>query len=217
MNFSPRSRRRPSRSSRTSKASSRATNLSPELLWHHNGQGHRVTLWPEVAFEKELSPGLWRPYTPDVRSDSFCTGAVSLTKRHWQAYLEFCPVEWSQLIQRFSFHRLHALAALAYCPALTEDILEHPVLALVAAAHSDLRSVLPEWGELNAVRERSTIFEVLGWLGLPPTRACIDHLDQLDPDLPVRDLRRVRDVLWQHHEASARPLAPASHGHALAA
>lgn len=189
----------------------------PELLWYHHGVGHRVTMWPEVAFEKEIAPGLWRPYTPDPRSDSFCNGAVSLTKRQWNAYLEFCPSEWGQLVERFSFHRLHALAALAYTPALTEDFLENPVIALLVAAHADLRESLPEWAELNAVRERGTMFAVLEWLGFPSTRACLDHLDRLDPDLPVRDLTRVRAILWQHHEAAARPVAPASQGHALAA
>ncbi len=190
---------------------------SPELTWHHLGQGHRVTLWPEVAFEKEISPGLWRPYTPDARTDSFCAGAVTLTARHWKAYLEFCPAEWRTLIERFAFHRLHALTALAYCPALLADFAEYPVLALLAAAHSDLRSALPEWNELNVVRERGTVFSVLEWLGLPNTKACLDHLDGLDPDLPVRDLGRVREILWQQHEAAARPVAPASHRHALAA
>ncbi len=170
-----------------------------------------------MAFEKELAPDLWRPYTPDPRSDAFCAGAVTLSKRQWKGYLDFCPTEWAQVIERFSFHRLHALTALAYTPALTEDFLEHPVLALLVAAHSDLRDALPEWAELNAVRERGTVFAVLEWLGFPSTRACLNHLDDLDPDLPMRDLARVRDILWQHHEAGSRPLAPASHGHALAA
>ncbi len=214
--------RRSSLSSRKSRSvSARKTvtpaHNSPALVWHHNGQGYRVTLWPEVAFEKEIAPELWRPYAPDARSDSFCAGAVTLTKRQWAAYLEYCPGEWSQLIGRFSFHRLHALTALAYTPALTEDFLDHPVLALLVAAHSDLRDALPEWAELNAVRERGTVHAVLEWLGFPATRACLAHLDRLDPDLPVRDLGRVRDILWQHHEAGSRPLAPASHGHALAA
>ena len=219
MNFT--SRRRSS-SPRTSTSSRRrqpsaVVHASPELTWFYHGVRYRVTLWPEVAFEKEVAPGLWRPYTPDARSDSFCTGAVTLTKRQWSAYLEYCPSEWAQVVERFSFHRLHALTALAYTPALTEDFLDHPVVALLVAAHSDLRDALPEWAELNVVRERGTLFSVLEWLGFPSTRACLAHLDSLDPDLPVRDLGRVRDILWQHHEAGSRPVAPASHGHALAA
>ena len=215
------SRRSSSSSSRSSSGSRRPAppppRSSPDLAWYHHGKGYRVTLWPEVEFQQEIAPGLWRPYTPDPRSDSFCAGAVSLTKRQWAAYLEFCPQEWSHVVERFSFHRLHALTALAYTPALAEDFLEHPVLALLVAAHSGLRDALPEWGQLNAVRERGTIFGVMEWLGFPSTRACLSHLDRLDPDLPVRDLSRVRDILWQHHDAGTRPVAPASHGHALAA
>ncbi|MCC5024151.1 MAG: hypothetical protein J6386_15785 [Candidatus Synoicihabitans palmerolidicus] len=210
-------RRSSSYSSSSSRNTARLAKLSLQLVWHDAGKGYRVTLWPEVAFEKEIAPDLWRSYTPDPRSDSFCTGAVTLTKRQWSAYLDFFPQEWSQWIERFSFHRLHALAALAYCLSMIEDFGEYPVLALLVAAHSDLRSALPEWQELNAVRERGTVFSVLEWLGFPHTRACLNHLDGLDPDLPVRDLTRVREIVWRHHEATARPVAPASHRHALAA
>lgn len=214
-----RSSARPPRPAASVRGSQRAVNLSPELVWHHLGKGYRVTLWPEVAFEREVAPDLWRPFTPDPRSDAFCTGAVMVTKRQWAAYLDFCPPAWRTVVERFSFHRLYALTALAYAPAMlkAQDFVEYPVLALLVAAHPALRDTLPEWGELNAVRDRGTVFEILAWLGFPSTRACLDHLAALDPDLPVRDLERVREILWSHHEAMARPVAPASHGHALAA
>ena len=176
--------------------STRSVNLSPDLIWHHLGQAYRVTIWPEVAFEKEISQGLWRPFTPDPRGDVFCAGAVP--------YLEFCPPSWQRLIERFSFHRLHALTALALGPALQEDFEDWPVLALLVGAHSDLRGCAPEWGELNAVRERGNIFSVLEWLGMPSTSAALEQLDALDLDLPVRDLRRVREILWQRHDVQLR-------------
>lgn len=196
----------------------RTTSLSPDLVWHHLGQTHRVTIWPEVAFEKEISPGLWRPYTPDPCGDAFTSGAVMLDKRRWKLFLEFFPTTWTRFIERFSFHRLHALAALAYAPALHEAFEETPLLALLVATHAKLRGVAgTQWGELNAVCERGSVFGVLEWLGLPSTRACLDQLVLIDPDIPVRDLGRVREMLWQQHDAAARSRVESHHGIALAA
>ncbi len=195
MNSTTASRRRPAR---------RPVALSPDLLWHHLGRGYRITIWPEVAFEKEMAPGLWRPFTPDPRGDVFCTGAVMLNRRRWKPYLEFCPVSWQNLIEQFSFHRLHALTALAHCPALQEDMEERPILALLVAAHAELRGGAPEWGELNAVRERGTLYSVLEWLGLPSTDDALAQLEEVDPDIPMRELRCVRELLWQRHDAKLR-------------
>lgn len=186
------------------RSANRSVNLSPDLVWHHMGQAYRVTIWPEVAFEKEISQGLWRPFTPDPRGDVFCAGAVMLDARRWKPYLEFCPPSWQRLIERFSFHRLHALTALALGPALQEDFEEWPVLALLVGTHSELRGCAPEWCELNAVRERGNIFSVLEWLGMPSTSAALEQLGSLDLDLPVRDLRRVREILWQRHDNQLR-------------
>lgn len=201
------------------RSSSRTSvSLAPDLLWHHLGQGHRVTLWPEVAFEKEISPGLWRPYTPDPLSDVFSSGAVMLQRRRWVPYLEFCPEEWQQVIGRFAFHRLHALVALALVPSLVDDYQERPVLALLVAAHSELRGGgLPQWGELHAVAERGGVFAVLEWLGLPSTARCLEQLGEMEPDLPMRELGRVRDLLWQRHDAALRGTPEPKRRHALAA
>jgi hypothetical protein len=190
----------PTTTSRRS-ASRRSANLSPALLWHHLGKGYRISIWPEVAFEKEITPGLWRPFTPDPRGDVFSAGAVMLDRRRWKPYLEFCPASWRELIEKFSFHRLHALTALALCPALQEDFEDSPILALLAASHAELRGSPPEWGELNAVRERGNVYAVMEWLGLPSTREALEQLQQIDLDLPLRDLRRIREVLWQRHDA----------------
>jgi hypothetical protein len=196
----------------------RTTTLSPDLVWHHLGQAHRVTIWPEVAFEKEISVGLWRPYTPDPSSDAFISGAVMLDKRRWKLFLEFFPVAWTRFVERFSFHRLHALAALAYAPRLQEEFETTPVLALLVATHAKLRGVAgTQWGELNAVSERGSVFAVLEWLGLPSTRACLDQLVLIDPDVPVRDLGRVREMLWQQHDAAVRARVESHHGIPLAA
>lgn len=186
------------------RSTNRSVNLSPDLVWHHLGQAYRVTIWPEVAFEKEITQGLWRPFTPDPRGDVFCAGAVMLDARRWKLYLEFFPLSWQRLIERFSFHRLHALTALALGPALQEDFEEWPVLALLVGAHSELRGCAPEWCELNALRERGNIFSVLEWLGMPSTSAALEQLGSLDLDLPVRELRRVREVLWQRHDNQLR-------------
>lgn len=195
----------------------RSVSLSPDLIWHHLGRGYRISIWPEVAFEKEMAPGLWLPFSPDPRGDVFCAGAVMLNKRRWKPYLEFCPTAWQNLIGQFSFHRLHALTALAFCPALQEDMEERPILALLAAAHADLRGGAPEWGELNAVRERGTIYSVLEWLGLPSTDDALAQLEEVDLDIPVRDLRRVRELLWQRHDAKLRGVGAHSVSSALAA
>lgn len=193
MNSTTTSRRRSSRSTQIT--------AKPELLWYHLGRAYRVSLWPEIAFEKEMAPGLWLPYTPDPRGEVFSAGAVMIDRRRWQAYLELCPRDWQEFVGQFTHYRLQALTAMAYCPALHEDMEERPILALFAAAHAELRGTAPEWGELNAVREHGSIFDVLGWLGLPATRETLDQLDSLSLDLPLRDLRRVREVLWQQHEA----------------
>jgi hypothetical protein len=199
-------------------SSRRPTALAPHLVWHHLGQAHRVTIWPEVAFEKEISPSLWVPYTPDPSSDAFTSGAVMLDKRRWSIFLEYFPTNWTRFIGRFSFHRLHALAALAYAPALQEDFAETPLLALLVAIHADLRGLAgAQWGELNALCERGSVFGVLEWLGLPSTRACLDQLGLIDPDLPVRDLSRVREMLWQQHDAAVRARVESHRGVALAA
>ena len=208
MNSSTASRRRTAR---------RPVSLSPDLIWHHYGQAYRISIWPEVAFEKEISPGLWREFTPDPRGDVFCAGAVMIDRRRWKPYLEFCPKSWQRLIERFSFHRLHALTALALCPALQEDFEDWPVLALLAAAHPQLRGGSPEWGELNAVRENGTIYSVLEWLGMPSTNGALEQLAEIDLDLPVRDLRRVREILWQQHDAILKGRGQINIGHAMAA
>jgi len=199
-------------------SSRRPVALAPHLVWHHLGQAHRATIWPEVAFEKEISPSLWVPYTPDPSCDAFTSGAVMLEKRRWKPFLEFFPADWSRFIQRFSFHRLHALAALAYAPALQEAFEDTPLLALVVAIHADLRGVAgAQWGELNALCDRGSVFAVLEWLGLPSTRACLDQLGTIDPDLPVRDLNRVREMLWQRHDVAVRARVASHSSIALAA
>ena len=206
------------RSSTRRSSTRRPVALAPHLVWHHLGQAHRVTIWPEVAFEKEISMGLWRPYTPDPSSDAFISGAVMLEKRRWKPFLEFFPKAWGKFIGRFSFHRLHALAALAYAPALQEDFEETPLLALLVATHAEQRGLAgAHWGELNAVCERGAVFAVLEWLGLPSTRACLDQLGLIDPDLPVRDLSRVREMLWQRHDATVRARVESHSSIALAA
>jgi len=124
-----------------------------------------------------------------------------LDHRRWKPYLEFCPQSWQILIGRFSFHRLHALTALALCPALQVDFEEAPILALLAASHAELRGSTPEWGELNAVREHGNVYSVMEWLGLPSTNEALEQLNQIDLDIPLRDLRRVRELLWQRHDA----------------
>jgi len=208
-------------------SSSRPRRSSPvQLTWSHYGRLHRVTAWPEVQFEAEID-GRWETYTPDPSDAAFIAGSVMLDAPKWQRFLDFLPALELDFVRAFKFGRLAALAVITRCPALLPDLLETPALMPLIAAHTQLRGTGgPRWNELVAVHERSGLFGVLEWLGLPASKSTLSVLGRVvDPDLPRRLLQPIRAALWQpavvgHFER--RPSLDeqellATCGHALAA
>jgi hypothetical protein len=166
------------------------------LSWSHGGINYRVTPWPEVQFER-LYGEEWIPALPT--DDVFASAAQAGGTLAWQPYLEFVPGDVRELLARFSFTRMEALLVAARCPALLPTLQETPALTAFVASHMALRGAdTPRWDEINAVYERSDIFGVLEWLGLPASRQTLSILDNLaDPDVPKRFLEPLRAMLWE--------------------
>lgn len=165
------------------------------LLWSHAGVLYRVTPWPEVRFER-LYGSDWVETSPNP--DVMASSAQDCGPEEWQSYLEFVPTEQRTFLELFSFCRMEALQAIARCPALLAELTERPVLTAFIAAHRSLRGTpIPGWHEINAVYERSGVFGVLEWLGLPASRQTLSILHNIaEPDLPKRFLEPLRSLLW---------------------
>jgi hypothetical protein len=166
------------------------------LSWSHCGVSYRVTPWPEVQLER-LYGEEWVPAAP--ADDVLASAAQACGVLEWRPYLEFVPAEIREFIARFSFARMEALLVAARCPALLPTLEETPALTTFVAAHMTLRgSDTPRWDEINAVHERSDIFGVLEWLGLPASRQTLSILHNLaEPDVPKRFLAPLRTMLWE--------------------
>jgi len=171
------------------------TSLPLALTWSHYGELHRVTPWPEVRFER-LYGDDWIAVNPD---DSLLEAAsLACRNRDWRPYLDFVPTEVRTFLAGFSFMRMEALLVAARCPGLLHDLIQTPALTAFVAAHASLRGASPAWTELNAVHERSGVFGVLEWLGLPASRQTLRILTNLEsPDLPKRFLAPLRTQLWE--------------------
>jgi hypothetical protein len=179
------------------KPASRFTIASPvELAWSHYGVPHRVTTWPEVRFER-LSDSGWVEESPSA--EACASAAASLDSAAWWRYLDFVPAAVREFIEQFRFGRLEALQIAGRCPGLLDDLNETPALTAFVASHASLRGVtLPCWDELCAIHERSGIFGVLEWLGMPASRQTLAILRQIGvPDLPKRFLEPIRALLWE--------------------
>jgi len=175
---------------------------SPALTWSHLGQLHRVTVGPEANFEREVTPGRWEGFQPNPMGAEFVAAAVMIDARRWRSYLEYLPADEARWVNAFGSHRMLALAALRECPALKEDFMNLPVLALLVAAHPLLRdTTTPAWAELTTVFERNGLFGLLEWLGLPATGACLEFLAEAQRDTALCQLEPMRGRLWQLHEA----------------
>jgi hypothetical protein len=174
----------------------RAQKLPLALSWSHCGVSYRVTAWPEVAFER-LYGDEWIPVNPS--EDVLASAAQTCGPREWQPYLEFVPAEERALLERFGVTRMEALQVIARCPALVSVLADTPALAGYLAAHTGLRGMSdPGWREINAVYERSGVFGLLEWLGLPASRQTVAILHNVsDPDLPKRFLEPLRTLLWE--------------------
>jgi hypothetical protein len=166
------------------------------LAWSHGGSAHRVTPWPEVQLERRYGDE-WIAVTPTA--DLVASAARTLTEGDWQPYLEFVPAEMREFLTRFTHTRMEALLVAARCPALFMELTETPALAAFVFSHPELRGTAgPAWGEINAVHERSGIYGLLEWLGLPASRQTLAVLRNLsDPDVPKRFLGPLRAMLWE--------------------
>ncbi|HWL15523.1 MAG TPA: hypothetical protein VNR00_07955 [Opitutus sp.] len=166
------------------------------LSWSHCGALYRVTAWPEVRFEC-LYGDEWIPTSPT--EDALATAAQECGAAAWKPYLEFVPAEVRAFLELFKFTRMEALQVAARSPELLAALTETPVLTAFVASHASLRgSEGACWDEINAVHERSGIFGLLEWLGLPASRQTLSVLQNIvDPDLPKRLLEPVRSMLWE--------------------
>ena len=168
-----------------------------ELSWSHLGARWRATLWPEVRFERETTGGKWAPTAPS--EDVVASGAVALDDAGWRRYSEFMPGEERAFLGRFRFGRLGALQVILRCPALLAELAATPALTAFLANHATLRGAqASRWEEISAIYERSGVFGVLEWLGLPASRQTLGILRQItDPDIPRRLLEPLRVSLWE--------------------
>lgn len=166
------------------------------LAWSHTGISYRVTAWPEVRFERLFGDD-WVVVSPS--EETLGSAAQTCGEQAWAAYLEFVPAEERELLKRFSYARMEALQVVARCPALVSELTETPALISYLAAHGSLRGTNgPAWAEINAIHERSGIFGVLEWLGLPASRQTLTILHNLaQPDVAKRFLEPLRTMLWE--------------------
>lgn len=152
------------RSPRNSRVRVAATASRPDLTWIHDGARHRVSVWPDVRFERELGPDEWVELEPG--EGAFASAALGVTGRQWRRYSSSCR------------RRAGILGAIpvqpdggAACPhalsALLHELVQVPALTAFLTAHLGLRGGdAPAWGEISAVYERDGLFGVLQWLGL---------------------------------------------------
>lgn len=166
------------------------------LTWSHCGTAWRVTAWPEVHFECLYGVD-WIRTSPT--EDVLASAAQSCGMSEWMPYLEFVSSEAREFLSRFSFARMEALQVIARCPALLPTLMDTPALTAFVAAHVPLRGTTGAcWDEINAVIERSGVFGLLEWLGLPASRQTLAVLGNVvEPDLPKRLLEPMRSMLWE--------------------
>ncbi len=210
--------------SSVSRSAAPALAASPDLRWIHDGLRHRATVWPDVAFEQEVSPGCWERAEPSEAA--LASAALGVGAARWRRYLEYVPAAQGEFLQRFEFCRMPALAVIVHCPGLFETLVETPALTAFLAAHQGLRGGHHSgWSEIEAVYERGGVFGLLQWLGLPASRQTLAILRNIaDPDLPRRLLEPLRSALWEpeviwalSHELALTDEQLAKACHALAA
>jgi hypothetical protein len=166
------------------------------LSWSHAGVSYRVTPWPEAHFERMYGDE-WIVTSPT--EEVLASAAQTCGEREWRGYLEFVPAEVSEFLARFTFGRMEALQVVARCPELVTALAETPALTAFLAAHVSLRGTSGAcWTEISAVFERSDVFGVLEWLGLPASRQTLDILRQFAaPDIAKRFLEPLRTLFWE--------------------
>lgn len=196
----------------------------PALTWIHDGFRHRVSVWPDVDFEREVAPDEWIADEPGEAA--LASAALGIGAVQWRAWLEYAPAEVREFLLGFGSGRLAALHVIVRCPELRAELAEAPALAVFLAAHRSLRGgEAAAWAEIAAVFVREGIFGVLQWLGLPASRQTLAILRQIaEPDVPRRLLEPLRAALWEPEAIWALEHAPrltderiAATCHALAA
>ena len=169
----------------------------PEFRWIHDGVRYRVTVAPEVSFERATADGDWQP--AELGEAVFASTALAISGTRWREFVEYLPAAARSFLQNFSFGRMAALHVITRCPTLLRDLAETPALTAFLAAHLTLRGGdQPGWSELAAIHEREGVFGVLQWLGLPASPQTPAILQSIaDPDLPQRLLPPLRAALWE--------------------
>ncbi|HWA87758.1 MAG TPA: hypothetical protein VG710_16125 [Opitutus sp.] len=166
------------------------------LTWSHCGVAYRVTPWPEVRCERLYGED-WIETSPT--EDALASAAQECGAEAWRPYLEFVPAAVRAFLERFGFLRMEALQVAARCPGLLVDLEETPALTALVASHASLRGTEGAcWREIAAVHERSGVFGLLEWLGLPASRQTMTILHNLaTPDVARRFLEPLRAMLWE--------------------
>ncbi len=178
------------------------------LAWSHCGVAYRVSPWPEVRFEKLYGED-WITINPG--EDVLASAAQACGPAAWRPYLEFVTADVRDFLARFTFGRMEALQIVARCPTLIDELAEAPALTAFVAAHASLRGLAAaNWSEISAVYDRSGIFGLLEWLGLPASRQTLAILRNIvEPDVPKRLLEPLRSMLWDPTSIFALQRMPA--------
>lgn len=157
---------------------------------------YRVSPWPEVRFESLYGED-W--IVTSLTEDVLSSAAQTILPQDWNPYLEFMPAEVREFLERFSFGRMDSLHVISRCPSLLAVLNETPALTSFLAAHASLRGTAEAcWAEIEAVSERSGVYGLLEWLGLPSSRQTLTILGNVvEPDLPKRFLEPLRTLLWE--------------------
>jgi hypothetical protein len=185
------------RSARSSRRAGPPVPESPAFSWIHDGTRYRASVWPDVRFERETEPGVWRE--AELGEDVFASAALGVGTAAWRRYLEYVPAGVRDFLEQFTFGRLAALHLVVRCPDLLPELRQVPALTPFLVRHQSLRGgEAPAWPEINAIYEREGLFGVLQWLGLPASRQTVAILEHVaEPDLACRLLEPLRASLWE--------------------
>lgn len=166
------------------------------LTWSHLGVCYRVTPWPEVRFECLYGED-WIATSPT--EEVLASAAQECGVAAWRPYLEFVVPEVRAFLETFGTTRMEALQVAARCPSLLALLAEVPALTAFLASHVNLRGTSePCWTEIEAVHERSGVFGLLEWLGLPASKQTVAILQNVaERDLSKRFLAPLRSMLWE--------------------
>jgi len=165
------------------------------LQWMHGGNSYRVTPWPESRIERRYGDE-WLVAVPG--EEVLASAAARFGPREWQAYLEFLPRGFRELLVRYSHGRLQALLILANCSDLCGTLEETPALVPFIASEVRQRTQPECWGEISAIFERNGVYGLLEWLGLPSSPQTLAVLQNLaEPDIPLRQIEHLRSLLWE--------------------